>query len=135
MARLTVGLRSELRVEVTEDLTAGRLGHPQGIDLLGTPAMVALMEYVADAITEDRLPPGYVQVGTRVELDHLAPTPLGQVVTVLGEIVEVRGRDLTFHIEAHNDVGRVCQGRLYRKVVFWQRFDRRMRARFGGGQG
>ncbi len=47
------------------------------VPVLATPAIVRLAEEATVAAIVDRLAPGTTTVGHRVQLDHLAPTPVG----------------------------------------------------------
>ena len=61
---------------VTQDVTAEAMGSGD-VPVLATPAILASVERLAVASLADALQPGTTTVGARVELDHLAPTPVG----------------------------------------------------------
>jgi predicted thioesterase len=61
-------------------------------------------------------------VGTRVELDHLAPTLPGRVVTASATLVRIDGRTLEFDLEVEDDAGVVARGRHRRAIVERARF-------------
>ena len=50
------------------------------VPVLATPRVVALVEEATVAAIAAALAPGQTTVGTRVELDHLAATPVGRTV-------------------------------------------------------
>ncbi len=126
MDELKPGRIGEARREVTPELTAPRLGSGS-VDVLGTPALVALMEQAAVAALEGLLPPGRTSVGVHIDVRHLAATPPGKVVWARAELTEVEGRRLTFHIEAWDEVERIGEATHERVVVEVDRFLERVR--------
>ena len=85
--------------------------------MLATPRVVALAEAATLAALAGQLDPGSTSVGTRVELDHLAPSPVGAEVEATAELVEVAGRRLTFTVKVTQDGHVVARGRITRAVV------------------
>jgi fluoroacetyl-CoA thioesterase len=110
------GLRATVEETVTEEMTAERLGSGD-VPVLGTPAVLALVEGAAVAAVSDALEPGTTTVGARVELDHLAPTPVGLALTATAELVDVDGRKLRFSFEVTDHAGPVASGNHVRVVV------------------
>ena len=51
------------------------------------------------------LHPGTPTVGTRVELEHLRPTPVGGSLTVTADLVYVDGRLVRFDVTAYDAEG------------------------------
>ena len=88
---------------VTEADTARALGSGD-VDVLGTPRALALAE-AATVRRRGRVArtPGQTTVGTRVELDHLAPSPVGATVRAEAELVYRAGRRLTFDVRLTQD--------------------------------
>ena len=90
--------------------------------VFGTPALVALMERAAvDAVTP-HLPPGKTSVGGRIDVRHLAATPVGMRVRARAELVEIEGRRLVFSVEAWDEVEQVGEATHERFVVDEERF-------------
>jgi fluoroacetyl-CoA thioesterase len=69
-----------------------------------------------------RLPPGWTTVGTRVELEHRAATPIGGRVTVEARLAKADGRKLVFEIIARAGGQVVADGRVERMLVDRHRF-------------
>src|SRR6516165_5604828 len=88
-------------VVVTPELTVGAMveGMPP---VYATPMMVLAMESASWAAIHRVLPPGWVTVGSEVNVRHLAPTPVGRTVTATAVVVEVKGRSVLFAVEAHD---------------------------------
>jgi fluoroacetyl-CoA thioesterase len=118
---LETGLRGRVTVEVDEQRTARWLGSGD-LDVLGTPAVLALAEAAACAAVAGRLPEGRTSVGTWVELEHLAPTPPGRAVSASATLTAVDGRTLEFDVEVRDPAGVVARGRHRRAVVDRTRF-------------
>jgi fluoroacetyl-CoA thioesterase len=92
------------------------------VPVLGTPAIVRLAEEASVAAIADRLAIGTTTVGHRVQLDHLAPTPIGATVRAEAILESVEGRRLTFRISVSDSHGLVAAGRITRVVVERERF-------------
>ena len=111
---LESGLTATVSMTVTADDTAVALGSGD-VEVLGTPAVLALAERAAVAAVAGRLPQERTTVGSRVELDHLAPTRVGATVTATATLVEADGNRLEFRIgvaENGQEVARVVHRRV-----------------------
>lgn len=113
---LAPGLVGEAESVVDQSMTASAVGSG-GLDVLSTPSMLALMENAACQSVDSRLPPGQTTVGTRLDVRHLAATPLGVAVHARAELVEVDGRKLVFRIEAFDAYEKIGEGTHERVVV------------------
>jgi predicted thioesterase len=82
-----------------------------------TPMLVRDIEMATREFLLRHLDAGEDSVGTRVELDHLAATLLGQTVVLRFAVAEVKGRLVTFDVEAHDGVDTICRARHARFVV------------------
>ncbi len=110
------GLEATVEETVSEAQTAERLGSGD-VPVLGTPAVLALVERAAIAAVAGTLPEGSTTVGVRVELDHLAPTAVGAAVTANARLEAVEGRKLRFSFEVRDPSGPVARGVHLRVVV------------------
>jgi len=111
---------------VTDDDTAAAVGSGS-LPVLGTPRLLAWCEAATCAAIDPTLPHGATSVGTRVALEHLAPSPVGQPVRVTARVVHVDGRLHRFAVSARNDDGSgggrlVASGEVTRVVVDAERF-------------
>jgi fluoroacetyl-CoA thioesterase len=121
MKELVPGLMGEVETVVTEADTAVRLGSGT-VPVLGTPALVGLMENAAVRALADHLSPGRTSVGGRINVRHLAATPVGMRVRVRAELLEVEGHRLVFHVEAWDAVERIGEATHERFVIDEARF-------------
>ena len=90
--------------------------------MLATPRVVALAEAATVAALAGALDADRTSVGTRVEIDHLAPSPVGAEVEATAELVDVTGRRLTFEVRVSQDGREVARARITRAVVDRARF-------------
>lgn len=129
METIQPGLRGEVSLLVGEEHTAKHLGSG-AVKVLATPQMVLLMERAGVAAVDHLLPDGYRSVGVHLDVQHLAPTPLGFEVRAIAELIEVDGRRLTFRLRVHEEpFGKeqlVGQGTHQRAIINLQRFRERV---------
>ncbi|HEX9891060.1 MAG TPA: thioesterase family protein [Actinomycetota bacterium] len=113
---LEPGARAIVERTVTAEMTAQALGSGD-VPVLGTPALLALMEEAAVRAVSGALEPGQTTVGARIEMDHLAPTAPGTTVTAQAVLTAVEGRRLTFAVTAEQDETVLARGSHKRVVV------------------
>ena len=118
---LELGLTGESTTTVVHENTAAHVG-AGGVEVFATPMMIALMENAAWQAVADHLDPGYVTVGTLVNVRHLAATPLGQQVRATARLVEIDGRRLVFQVEAFDEQRKIGEGQHERYIVNLERF-------------
>lgn len=119
------GLTGQLSLVVAEEHTAKHLGSGS-VQVLATPQMILLMERASVAAVDPLLPEGYRTVGVALDVQHLAPTPVGFEVRATSELVEVDGRRLTFRVQVHDDVELVGEGTHRRAIVNVRQFGERV---------
>ncbi|MPZ29130.1 MAG: thioesterase [Micromonosporaceae bacterium] len=118
---LTAGLTAQVELTVTDADTAQAMGSGD-VPVLGTPRILALAEAATVAATAARLAPGRTTVGTRVELEHTAPSPVGATVTATATLAKVDGRRLLFEVQVTAGGQTVAEARVERTLVDRQRF-------------
>ncbi|MFI6788433.1 thioesterase family protein [Nonomuraea sp. NPDC050383] len=118
---LAPGLRSQLLIMVEREDTAQKVGSGD-VPVLATPRLLAFAEMTTVQAVRPHLEPGQTSVGTRVELNHLAASPLGTHVQFTAELTEVDGRRLVFTFEARDRTKVVGHGTIERVVVDRARF-------------
>lgn len=95
------------------------------LPVLGTPRLLAWCEAATCAALEPALPEGSTSVGTRVSLEHLAASPVGQQVEVSASTTYVDRRLHRFTVSARHAGGDgkvVASGEVTRVVVDAERF-------------
>ena len=116
------GITRTQTYETTMDMRARQLE----ADVFSTPAMIGLMERTCVELTEPYLDQSEQTVGIHVDVRHLAPTKIGQKVTVTAELLEVKGKKLRYSVRASNDQGvTIGEGFHRRAVINTKRFSNR----------
>ena len=113
---LETGIRGEQSVLVTAANTAKTMGSGT-LDVFATPALVALAEKTCWTSVAAALDEGCGTVGTRLELEYSAPTPVGMTVTCESELTAVEGRKLVFKVSLHDEKGPVGGGVHERFII------------------
>ena len=126
------GLVGDSKTIVTKERTAKHLGSG-GVSVFATPEMIRLMEIAAVAAADGELPQGYRTVGVHVNVQHLAPTPLGMTVRARATLEKVDGRRLTFKVEAWDDNELIGTGSHERAIINVESFGQRARAKRPSG--
>jgi fluoroacetyl-CoA thioesterase len=121
------------RHSVTGADTAAALGSGE-VPVLGTPQVLALAERAILAAVAGALEPGTTTVGTRVELDHLAASPVGAELEVEAVLERVAGRRLQFAVRLRDGDRLVASGRVTRVVVDTAAFLRQAGVQAGAGR-
>lgn len=121
IAKIETGLRGSAREEVSEKNTAIAYGSGS-INVFATPAMIGLMENAALSSVDPLLPEGHSTVGIKVDVEHVAATPVGGFVEARSELLEIDGRRLIFKVEAFDGKDLVGRGRHERFIVTTERF-------------
>lgn len=129
---METGIKHSMERLVSEAETALSLGSGT-LRVLATPALAALVEETAWRSVAGLLQEGRTTVGTRLEIDHLSPTPLGMRVRCETTLVATDGRRLTFRFEASDARGLVASGLHERCIVVADKFQRKADGKAVGG--
>ncbi|MCR3921925.1 MAG: thioesterase family protein [Firmicutes bacterium] len=113
---LRIGLVGEGKTVVNDDNVALTIGSGS-VSVFATPILVALMESAAVAAVVGQLTVGQTTVGTKIDVTHVAATPLGLTVTATAKLVEIDGRRLVFKVAAEDDSGSIGYGTHERYIV------------------
>jgi len=87
------------------------------VPVLATPSIILFAEQAIWAALDGRLDPGTSAVEHRVEISHLAPTPVGAKVRAEAVLEAIEGRRLVFRVAVSDDRGLVAAGRFTRVIV------------------
>jgi fluoroacetyl-CoA thioesterase len=129
---LPAGLTDTAELVVGEQHTAPRVGSGR-IRVLATPVMINLIEAAALAAVEQSLPERHQSLGTRLDVTHVAATPVGMRVRATAEVVRVEGRTVHFRVRAEDERELVGEGTHERVVVNVDRFEARVAQKAGRG--
>jgi len=112
---LQPGLKHTQTYETAERMRAPQLSHA---DVFSTPSMIGMMEGTCVRLTAPYLDEGENSVGMHVDVHHLAPTKIGQSVTVSAEVLEIAGNKVRYAVSAVNDTGvKIGEGTHRRAVI------------------
>ncbi len=114
--KLAAGLVYSRAVKVTDEMTPAHL-RSEPIRVLSTPDMIRLIEQTAIEAVAPLLAPGQATVGTKVDVAHLAATPVGMTVTIAVELVEVDRRRLGFRVSVKDELDEAGRGTHERFIV------------------
>lgn len=92
------------------------------LEVLATPAMIALMENAAMNAVAPALQDGVTTVGAEMNTTHIKPSCVGARVQATATLTAVEGRKLTFDVEAFDDAGTIGRGTHVRYIVDKERF-------------
>jgi fluoroacetyl-CoA thioesterase len=92
-------------------------------EVFATGFMVGLMEWTCIQLLAPHLEVGEGSLGTRIDVSHMAATPVGLNVTVDAECTAVRGRRASFRVRAHDGIDMIGEGRHERAIIVWDRFN------------
>ncbi len=126
--KIEPGMSLEEELQVREENLAQHIGSGS-VRVLATPWMVAWMERISHHLLAENLPEGYSSVGVSVEVQHIAPTPLGSTVMVQTEIAEVQGSLVLFHVNAWDEHELIGKGQHKRAIINLERFLTRVTAK------
>ena len=116
MAGVRAGASAERLVRVERSDTAERVGSGD-VPVLATPRLLAFVEEACVACVAGMLSDELTTVGTRVELDHRAPSAVGTLVTIRVRLEAVDGRRLAFSFEAVQGDGTVVAAGEHHRVA------------------
>jgi predicted thioesterase len=132
LENLALGMTGRAELVVGEEHTAPRVGSGK-VHVLATPVMINLIEAAALAAIEHLLPPGFQSLGTRLDVRHIAATPVGMKVFATATVESVSGRTVSFKVEARDERELIGDGTHERVVVNVAKFDVRVQRKLGGG--
>ena len=97
--------------------------------VLCTPWLIWFLEHAAREAMLPLLDSDESTVGVQIEVEHLAPTPIGQDVTCTARIINADGRLVSFQLDAHDQDERIARGLHKLHVIHCDRFARRVSAK------
>ncbi len=118
---IQTGLTCKKKITVTPEMTAAAMGSG-ALEVLATPSMIALMEGTAQEAVQSLLEDGQGTVGTRIDVRHLAATPVGMEVTCTAEVTEVDRRRIVFTVKTKDEKEVIGEGIHERFVIDNEKF-------------
>jgi predicted thioesterase len=125
---ITIGEKATYSIKVNDSNTAKTMGSGS-LEVFATPAMVAIMEKASTMALQPYLDEGSTTVGTALNISHVSATPIGMEVSATAEVTNVEGREITFKVQAFDEVGLIGEGTHKRFVVFAEKFQAKTNAK------
>jgi len=122
---ITIGMSAERTLVVPPERTVGHF--VPGMPLVfATPMMILEMELASGDAIRERLQPGWITVGTEVDIRHLAAALAGSTVRVTGKVYAVERRVIRFEVEAFEGERKIGDGRHARGLVNAENFSKKL---------
>ncbi len=131
MQSIPVGAAGSFSLVVNPEHLASRFKDATLPAVLATPVMIMVMENAALNAIKPYLGAGESALGTRVDVRHLAATPVGRRVTGEATVTNVDGRRIEFAIRATDGAAEIGVGTHERMLIHLAKFSERMKAKFG----
>jgi len=131
MQSIPIGAKGSFSLLVMPEHLASRFKDVTLPPVLATPVMIMVMENAALNAIKPYLDAGESALGTRVDVRHLAATPVGLHVTGEAQVTSVDGRHIGFSIRASAGNEEIGVGTHERVVVQLSTLYERMKAKFG----
>ncbi|MFQ5988558.1 MAG: thioesterase family protein [Candidatus Methylomirabilales bacterium] len=116
MERLKIGLVYEDWMVVEPGQTASLLipGLPE---VLSSASLVTFIQLAAAKVVAPYLKPGQSTVGTKINLEQFASTPVGMEVKAKLRIDRLESRRIGFVVEVSDDFEKICHGSHERYII------------------
>lgn len=113
---LQIGRTLEVDWVVGPEHSAENFGNP-GVPVFATPAVVWLLDSLAHQCIVPTLDVGQGTLGTKIQIEHLAATPLGMKVHARAEIGQIDGKRVLVRVEAHDESEMIARGTIERYIT------------------
>jgi fluoroacetyl-CoA thioesterase len=127
MKSIPVGAAGSFSLVVEAEHLASRFKDATLPPVLATPIMIMMMENAALNAIKPYLDAGKSALGTRVDVRHLAATPVGRRVTADARVTQVEGRRVEFSVRATDGTEEIGVGTHERVVVDLARLSERLK--------
>jgi len=131
MQPIPTGASGSFSLVVTPEHLANRFKDAMLPQVLATPVMIMVMENAALNAIKPYLDANESALGTRVDVRHLAATPVGRRVTGEAEVTKVEGRRIEFKIRATDGSEEIGIGTHERMIINLVKFAERLKSKFG----
>jgi predicted thioesterase len=130
MRTIPIGARGSYAMVVSTEHLANRFKDSMLPPVLATPVMIMAMENAALEALKPYFEAGETAVGTRVDIAHLAATPLGRRIIASAEVTGTNGRQVEFRVNAMDGTEEIGRGTHGRVVIDVPKFSERLAAKF-----
>jgi fluoroacetyl-CoA thioesterase len=122
---IKVGMSAERSLVVPVEQTVGHIlaGMPF---VFATPMMILQMELTSGDAIRGQLKPGWVTVGTEVDIKHLGASAVGATVRTTAKVIAVERRVIRFEVASFEGERKIGEGRHARGLVNIEAFNKRL---------
>ena len=114
--KLVTGRTLEVEWSAGPKHSAENFGNP-GVPVFATAAVVWLLDSLAHEVIVPTLQPEQGTLGTKINIEHLAATPLGMKIRARAEVVHIDGKRVLVKVEAHDEVETIASGTIERYIT------------------
>jgi len=130
---LKIGMSAERTLVVPAERTVGHFvpGMPM---VYATPMMILEMEMASSDAIRGHLQPGWITVGTEVDIRHIGASLVGSLVRTTAKVIAVERRVIRFEVQAFEvrafeGERKIGDGRHARGLVNVESFNKRLGAK------
>ena len=131
MRTIPDGTRGSYTMVVSPEHLANRFKDAMLPPVLATPVMIMAMENAALNALKPYFETGETAVGTRIDVVHLAATPVGRRIVASAEVTGTDGRQVEFRVSAKDGEEEIGRGTHGRVVIDFAKFSERLASKFG----
>ena len=121
------GIDAVRRITVDKDRTIDFMG--EDCRVYATPELVRDIELTCRDLLLEHLDPGEDSVGTRIELDHTAPTMIGMWAEITVNVTAIDRRAVTFDVTVADEVEQTAKGKHHRFIADIAKTAERLKAK------
>jgi len=125
---IKLGTKNERRIKVSHNQTTSFLW--EGENVFSTPSMISEMEETCRLLLKEqflKVDSEWDSVGTVVDINHNAATPVGAEIILKAEIIGVDGRRVQFKVSTEDNLEQIGEGKHERFIInipkFKEKFD------------
>ncbi len=125
---IKLGTKNERRIKVSHNQTTSFLW--EGENVFSTPSMISEMEETCRLLLKEqflKVDSEWDSVGTVVDINHTAATPVGAEILLKAEVVGVDGRRVQFKVSTEDNLEQIGEGKHERFIInipkFKEKFD------------
>jgi len=129
---IKLGSKNERRIKVNHNQTSSFLW--EGENVFSTPSMISEMEETCRLLLKEqflKVDSEWDSVGTVVDINHTAATPVGAEIILKAEIIGVDGRRVQFKVSTEDNLEQIGEGKHERFIInipkFKEKFDLKMK--------
>jgi fluoroacetyl-CoA thioesterase len=126
MRQIPLGTKGTFTLRVQPGHLASQFKDAMLPEVLATPVMIMAMENAALNAMRPFLEPGESAVGTKIDVQHIAATPVGQNVRAEAEVIGTAGKQIMFKVSARDETEEIGNGTHRRTMINLASFNERL---------